>query len=80
MSHMTGAAGPLRRARLDASMLQTTLAERTGYSQAFISRVENGDLRGSDAFYELAAKVLRRKPSDLMPEPAEDDAVVPAGE
>lgn len=78
MSHMTGAVGPLRRARLDAGMLQTTLAERTDRSQAFISRVENGDLRGSDEFYVVAAKVLGRKPGDLLPEPVEE-AAEPAG-
>lgn len=75
MNRMTKAVTPLRRARLESGMLQVTLAERTDRSQAFISRVENGSLRGTPEFYERAARALGRPVADLAPrdEPDKSD-------
>lgn len=72
MNRMTKAVTPLRRARLECGMLQVTLAERTGRSQAFISRVENGSLRGTPEFYERAARALGRPTADLAPQTGPD--------
>lgn len=68
MSSMTTAVGPLRSARLAAGMRQVTLARAVGRSQAFISRVENGTLRGRPDFYEAAARVLGCTPRELDPD------------
>lgn len=72
MGHMTTERSPLRDARIRAGLVQEALAELTGRSQPFISRVENGTLRGRQDFYERAAVVLNCAPADLLPPVAED--------
>lgn len=80
MSKISDTMTPLRLARLRAGVTQAALAHDTGRSQAFVSRVENGSLRGADEFYEKAAAVLDTRADRIVPEQPVPEQPDPARE
>ena len=56
---------PLRAWRLYRKLTLVSLAERTGISRSYLSRIENGKKRGTLDIYRRLAVVLNVEPDDL---------------
>lgn len=56
---------PLRAWRLYRKLTLVSLAERTGISRSYLSRIENGKRRGTLDIYRRLAVVLNVEPDDL---------------
>ena len=57
---------PLRAWRLYRKFTLVSLAERTGISRSYLSRIENGRRRGTLDIYSRLAVILNVEPDDLF--------------
>lgn len=69
----------LRRERLAAGLRQSDLAERTGRSQAYISKFEKGDLRLDVVDFVRICTVIGCGVVDVLAETFDDEAGVKIG-
>jgi len=57
----------LRKARLREGFTQAKLASRIGYTQAYISKIENGFIKPNPYIRARIAKALGTKVSEIFP-------------